>query len=79
MSEATACALQFEELAGGNLALKPEKSKNATLGIVVEPVRDATLGLDYRWIRLRQQIGTIPNTTVIAQFQTFTSLFSPVA
>ena len=75
VSAATACAVQFEELSGGNPSLKPEKSKNATLGFVIEPVTDASFGIDYWWIRVRQSINSVPDTTVIQQYQTFASLF----
>jgi iron complex outermembrane receptor protein len=37
-----ACNNQFEELAGGNPDLKPEKSHNATLGLVLEPLDNFT-------------------------------------
>ncbi|MDQ6627900.1 MAG: TonB-dependent receptor [Pseudomonadota bacterium] len=75
VARASACSVQFEELAGGNPTLKPEKSKNATVGIVLEPIKDLTVSLDYFWIRLSQQIGSIPDTTVVDQFQTFASLY----
>ena len=35
----------IEVLNGGNKSLKPEKSKNATLGIVLEPFKDFTFGV----------------------------------
>jgi len=40
------CKIQPEVLNGGNTNLKPEKSRNATLGIVLEPFRDFTFGVD---------------------------------
>jgi iron complex outermembrane receptor protein len=36
-------------LNGGNLTLEPEKSKNATLGLVVQPMNDLSVGLDFWW------------------------------
>ena len=75
VSASTACAVQFQELTGGNPNLRPEKSRNATGGIVVEPVADLSVAFDYFWIRLREQIGGVPDTTVFANYQTFADLF----
>jgi iron complex outermembrane receptor protein len=74
-SAATVCNVQFQTLGGGNLQLKPEKSKNATLGILIEPTRDMNFGVDYWWIDVSQTIGSIPATTIIQQFQTFAGLY----
>jgi iron complex outermembrane receptor protein len=72
-----ACNNQFEELAGGNTALKPEKSKNFTLGTVIEPVSDFTAEFDYYNIRFTDQVGTIPDTALYdpTQFSTFQQYF----
>jgi iron complex outermembrane recepter protein len=40
------CSTQFNILNGGNPGLKPEKSKNFTLGAVISPVPNITLALD---------------------------------
>ena len=74
-SRATSCNAQFQALTGGNLNLQPEKSKNASLGIVVEPVRNLTLGVDYWWIDIKQTIGTIPDTTLFGTYPLFASSF----
>jgi iron complex outermembrane recepter protein len=50
------CATQFPTLAGGNPALSPERSTNTTLGIVVEPVRNLSLGLDLFELEVRDTI-----------------------
>lgn len=70
------CQQQFQALTGGNKTLRPEKSKNASFGIVVEPVTDLSVGLDFWWIKLTQTIGSIPDTTVFGSASsTFTSLY----
>jgi len=74
-TQATSCDAQFQALTGGNLNLQPEKSKNASLGLVLEPVRDLTLGVDYWWIDIRQTIGTIPDTTMVDTYPLFKSSF----
>ena len=70
-SAAANCGQQFESLLGGNKNLSPEKSKNATLGIVVEPVNNLTLGLDYWSIRLQHQISTLADTDILGDPATF--------
>jgi iron complex outermembrane recepter protein len=57
-----ACNNQFEELAGGNTQLKPEKSKNATLGIVLEPFTDFTAEFDLYNITFTNQISVLPDS-----------------
>ena len=61
---AVSCAAQFMSLTGGNPNLKPETSKNATLGMVFEPTAGLNLGVDLWWIRLKQTIGSISQDDV---------------
>lgn len=61
---AISCGAQFESLTGGNKNLKPETSKNATLGIVFEPAANLNMGIDLWWIQLKQQIGTLAQSDV---------------
>jgi iron complex outermembrane receptor protein len=63
-TRATSCDVQFESLTGGNLNLKPEKSKNTTLGLVFEPTANLSLGVDFWWIRLTQSIGPLAQSDV---------------
>ena len=41
------CGIQPDKLRGGNPNLKPEKSKQLTVGLVFEPTRTASVSLDY--------------------------------
>jgi iron complex outermembrane recepter protein len=61
-----ACNNQFEELAGGNMDLKPEKSKNATLGIVLEPFNDFTAEFDVYNITFTNQISVLPDSILFS-------------
>jgi iron complex outermembrane receptor protein len=45
-------------------ALQPEKSKAWTLGFVLEPLRNVTFGVDFWWIRLRNQINVLPEQSL---------------
>jgi len=58
------CDNQFEILTGGNSALKPERSKNATLGIVLEPITNFTAEVDLYNITFTNQISTLPDETL---------------
>ncbi|MGZ3415602.1 MAG: TonB-dependent receptor plug domain-containing protein, partial [Isosphaeraceae bacterium] len=59
-TRATSCSVQFMSLTGGNKSLKPETSKNTTFGLVFEPMAGLSVGVDFWWIKLKQQIGTLP-------------------
>lgn len=53
--------LQVNELSGGNPNLKPEKSTQRSLGIVFQPMRSLSMGLDFFWIKV-EDIITQPST-----------------
>ena len=63
--------MQFQRLTGGNTELQPEKSKNFTLGFVVEPMNNLSLGLDFWWVRLKDTINALSETTVLGDPTTF--------
>ncbi|MEJ6001568.1 TonB-dependent receptor [Paucibacter soli] len=62
--KANNCGTQFMTLGGGNKNLRPETAKNATLGVVFEPVADLSLGMDLWWVRIKDSIGVLPETTI---------------
>jgi iron complex outermembrane receptor protein len=51
------CNAQFTTKLGGNLDLKPEKSRNFTLGFVYEPNAAFSVGADYYRIKIKDVIG----------------------
>ncbi len=61
----TDCQTQFTVTFGGNQNLKPEKSHNFTLGTVLEPVNNVSIGIDYWRIRLSDTIANGLNATTI--------------
>ncbi|WP_422016841.1 TonB-dependent receptor [Roseateles sp.] len=71
------CNAQFQILNGGNLKLAPEKSKTANLGIAFEPMPDLNFGVDFWWVRLKNQIAAIGDNTLFdpANYPTFSYLF----
>ncbi len=50
------CVTQFPITLGGNAALKPETSTNRTLGVVFEPIVNASFALDWWAIDLKETI-----------------------
>lgn len=50
---------QYDVVAGGNALLKPEKSRQGTVGIVFEPMRELSLGADLWWVGIRDAFGQI--------------------
>ena len=64
------CNAQFPLTFGGNPALKPEKSEQATFGIVFEPTTALSMSADYFKIRLRDSITNgLPVTTILGDPQ----------
>lgn len=50
---------QYDVLAGGNALLKPEKSKQASLGMVFDPTPSISLGVDWWWVGIKDAFGQI--------------------
>ena len=62
-SQAT-CGTQGLGLFGGNPKLTPETSENFDLGVVVSPVRNLGITLDYYRILLKNTIGNVPASAI---------------
>jgi iron complex outermembrane recepter protein len=57
---------QYDQVAGGNKSLKPEKSIQGTVGIRVEPVSNLSLGADFWWVGIKDSFGQLTEQTVFA-------------
>jgi len=61
----TGASGQFNQTLGGNPNLKPEKSEQSSLGLVLDPVKDVSLSLDYWKINVNNLVTTLsPDFTV---------------
>ncbi|CAN5784891.1 TonB-dependent receptor [soil metagenome] len=69
------CGQQFQSLTGGNKALNPDKSKNASLGLVVEPVANLTLGMDLWSVDLSHVIGPLNQDDVFSNPTLYASVY----
>ncbi len=57
---------QYDVVASGNTELKPEKSRQRSLGLRFEPGRDVTLGADLWYVRIKNNIGQLTEDEVFA-------------
>ncbi|WP_433589756.1 TonB-dependent receptor [Pseudomonas koreensis] len=69
------CGQQFLNQIGGNQDLAPEKARNVTLGFVYQPVSNLSVGLDFWWIHISNQIQPFPESTVFDQAGTYPDRF----
>ncbi len=49
---------QYNQIGGGNPNLTPEKSESVTFGVILQPMRDLTVSVDYFDIKVKDTIGT---------------------
>ena len=57
---------QYDVVAGGNRLLKPEKSRQGSLGVRFEPVPAASFGVDLWHVAIRDSFGQLTEQTVFA-------------
>jgi len=69
------CNSQGLVLSGGNPNLKPELSKNFDLGIVLAPVKDLGVTVDWYRIVVSKDISTVPTPTIYANPGLFANLY----
>ena len=69
------CNSQGLVLSGGNPTLKPERSRNFDLGIVLAPVKDWGLTIDWYRIVVTKDISTVPTSTIYANPGQFMNLY----
>ncbi|MDM4768142.1 TonB-dependent receptor [Pelomonas sp. SE-A7] len=60
---------------GGNPLLKPEESKQATLGVVFEPMSNMQVFADYWQVKLEDRIRTLSVTQMITNYDLFKDNF----
>jgi iron complex outermembrane receptor protein len=69
------CNAQLPRQVGSNPELQPEKSKGWTLGVVMEPVKNATLSLDYWNIRMEDMLANLPEQAIFLNPTKYADLF----
>jgi len=61
--------LQVNSLTGGNPNLKPEKSKQGSIGLVLQPLQNASVSLDYFNLKIKDIISTPSAQEVVSRFR----------
>lgn len=75
-TDPTQCAiLQLPYTDSGNTDLKPEKSKQGTIGFVVVPLDGATFSVDYWHVDLSDRISKLTTSDIITNYQEFSDRF----
>ena len=72
---AATCATQGLGLYGGNKSLTPETSQNFDIGVVVSPIEDMGITVDYYRILVKNTIGSIPVQAIYGNPTGFTSSY----
>jgi iron complex outermembrane receptor protein len=71
------CQAQGIGLFGGNSKLTPETSQNFDFGVVVEPIQDMGVTLDYFRILLKNTVGQVPANAIYGDPTTFSNYIVP--
>ncbi len=69
------CDLQQFKLQGGNPNLNPEKSTTFTVGVVLEPVKQVTVAIDYWNVHLKDKIGALPEQAIYGNYEKYKARF----
>ena len=65
------CITQFNIFSGGNSQLQPESSRSFTLGLVMEPARNLSFGVDYYQTQVKNLIDVRDASTLLTNEATF--------
>ena len=69
------CGIQFQQLQGGNAKLEAEKSTAWTLGILLQPTKQLSFGIDLWDYHLKTQISTPGEQTIFADPAKYAAFF----
>ena len=70
------CSTQGLGLFGGNRGLTPETSQNFDLGVILSPIQDLGITVDYFRILLKNTIGNVPETAIYGDPATFAGYYT---
>jgi iron complex outermembrane receptor protein len=71
----TVCNVSLPKQTGSNGNVEPETSKGASLGAVLEPVRNLTVSVDYWRIEMKDMIANLPEQVYFLNPTKYASLF----
>ena len=58
---------QYNQIGGGDTGLDPEKADTITVGVVIDPIDNLTVSVDYWSIEIEDQISTLGPATILKQ------------
>lgn len=67
---------QYDVKTGGVPTIKPEKSKQATIGIRFEPSNDLSFGADLWWVGIRDTFGAVEEAEAFANAARYSDLWT---
>jgi iron complex outermembrane recepter protein len=62
---------QYDQFTGGNPALTPEESRQASFGVVFEATPRVSLGVDYWWVGIEDAFGQLDENAVFGDPNSF--------
>ena len=68
--------LQYDVFTGGNTKVKPEESKQATLGIRLEPNANFSVGADLWWVGIDKTFGSVEESEAFANVYKYPTLWT---
>jgi iron complex outermembrane receptor protein len=68
--------LQYSQLSGGNAQMRPETSKQGTIGIRFEPNNDFGVGADYWEVKIKDAVSAVSANQAFADPQKYKDLFT---
>lgn len=68
---------QFEVFTGGNPDLKPEKSNQWNIGVVLQPTDSISVGLNYWSVEIKNAVSAVSEQLILGdQYQTYLDLYT---
>ncbi len=67
---------QYDVVTGGVASIKPEKSKQATIGLRFEPSAAVSLGADLWWVGIRDTFGSVDELEAFSNAGTYSNLWT---
>ncbi|WP_431260053.1 TonB-dependent receptor [Roseateles chitinivorans] len=66
---------QYNVFTGGNTQVKPEESKQATIGFRVEPTSTFSFGADYWWVGIDKTFGSVDENEAFKNVNKYSNLW----
>lgn len=68
--------VQYNVFAGGNKDLQPEKSRQWTLGVIIDPIPNVSVGIDLWQVKIKDAISSVDESQIFGDPLRWRSLFT---